>query len=87
MDKMTPLQNTQSTRSPNISSDLNNQGIKEYRKQQGITRTQLCNRTGIPYRTLQKWETGERHASPYVITMVKEIIWRMAHENASAAGS
>ena len=45
--------------------------IKELRKQFGLTRQQFCELLDIPYKTLQKWELGERRPPAYLIKLIE----------------
>ena len=76
---MQQLQNTGSTRSHKTTSDLS-----EFRKASGVSRKDLCSATGIPYRTLQKWECGERCPSSWVIGLVKDKIKELADEQSNS---
>ena len=40
--------------------------IKDKRIELGLTQQQLSNLTGIPFRTIQNWETGQRKCPDYV---------------------
>ena len=40
--------------------------IKEERLKLGLTQHQLAEITGIPFRTIQNWETGQRKCPEYV---------------------
>ena len=40
--------------------------IKETRLELGLTQHQLAELTGIPFRTIQNWETGQRKCPDYV---------------------
>lgn len=46
--------------------------IKEARIRHGLTQIQLSNITGIPFRTIQNWEGGQRKCPTYVENMVVE---------------
>lgn len=61
-----------------------NQGIKEYRQSHGISRQDLVESLGIPYRTLISWETGYRKAPPYEIRLLKMYIDRMVLQRDAA---
>lgn len=51
--------------------------IKETRIKHGLTQQQLSNMTGIPARSIQNWETGQRKCPEYVERMVVEALeWR-----------
>lgn len=58
--------------------------IKDFREWYGISRKELCAATGIPYRTLQKWECGERTPSSWVIGLVKHRIREIANGERSS---
>ena len=45
--------------------------IKELREQSGISRTQFAEYFGIPYRTLQDWELGNRKCHDYVLNLME----------------
>lgn len=40
--------------------------IKEKRIELGLTQQQLADLTGIPFRTIQNWEGGQRKCPEYV---------------------
>ena len=40
--------------------------LKEARKAAGLSQQKMTDRTLIPKRTIEKWETGERTPPPYV---------------------
>lgn len=44
--------------------------IKEARLKLSLTQQQLAELTGIPYRTLQNWEGGQRKCPEYVEKLV-----------------
>jgi transcriptional regulator with XRE-family HTH domain len=48
--------------------------IKEARIQYGLTQAQLSNITGIPHRTIQNWEGGQRKCPDYVEKMVIDLL-------------
>ncbi len=48
--------------------------IKELRKQTSLTQTEFGKLFGIPLRTIQGWENGERKAPPYVENMIERIL-------------
>jgi transcriptional regulator with XRE-family HTH domain len=48
--------------------------IKEARIQHGLTQTQLSQITGIPFRTIQNWEGGQRKCPDYVEKMVLNLL-------------
>ena len=55
--------------------------IKRLRENAGLTRRGLCERLGIPYRTLQEWETGRRTPPGYVIKLLEIYIKEIAKSN------
>lgn len=44
--------------------------IREARKKHGLTQGQLAALTGIPFRTIQNWEGGQRKCPEYVERML-----------------
>lgn len=49
--------------------------IKELRQSLGLTQIEFGERFGgIPRRTLQGWESGDRVPPPYIVWMINEII-------------
>ena len=46
--------------------------IKETRIKHGLSQQQLSNITGIPKRSIENWETGQRKCPAYVEQMVVE---------------
>lgn len=46
--------------------------IKSERIRLGLTQHQLSELTGIPFRTIQNWETGQRKCPDYVERLVLE---------------
>ena len=53
--------------------------IKELREKMGMNRREFCDYYGIPYRTVQDWETGKRELPDYLLRL---IIYRAEIENA-----
>lgn len=51
--------------------------FKELREQSGMTRNQFCEYFGIPYRTVQDWELGNRKCPEYLIDLMK---YKLDHE-------
>lgn len=51
--------------------------FKELRKQSGMNLTQFSRFFGIPYRTIQNWERGERKCPEYLIDLMK---YKLDHE-------
>lgn len=48
--------------------------IKEIRESTGMNKKEFAEYFGIPYRTLQDWELGNRKAPDYVYSMIGKII-------------
>lgn len=48
--------------------------IKEIRESTGMNKKEFAEYFGIPYRTLQDWELGNRKAPEYVYSMIAKII-------------
>ena len=48
--------------------------IKEIRESTGMNKKEFSEYFGIPYRTLQDWELGNRKAPNYVYNMIGKII-------------
>lgn len=48
--------------------------IKEMRNQLGDTQSEFASRYGIPFRTIQNWETGTRKPPEYIINFIKQRI-------------
>lgn len=48
--------------------------IKEARIKYGLTQTQVSNITGVPFRSIQNWEGGQRKCPDYVEKMVVDIL-------------
>ena len=46
--------------------------LKELRTAAGMTKRQFSELYGIPYRSYEKWERGERTPPPYVIDMIEK---------------
>ena len=44
--------------------------IKELRKATGMNRRQFSDYFGIPYRTVQDWELGNRHMPDYLFRLM-----------------
>lgn len=45
--------------------------FKELREASGMTRTQFAEYFGIPYRTIQDWELGNRKCNGYVLDLMQ----------------
>lgn len=44
--------------------------FKEIREASGMSRNQFCEYFGIPYRTIQNWELGERDCPEYLLDLM-----------------
>lgn len=44
--------------------------IKDIRAATGLSQSKFCEALGIPLRTLQKWEIGERSCPDYVVELI-----------------
>jgi transcriptional regulator with XRE-family HTH domain len=44
--------------------------FKELREQSGMNKTQFAEYFGIPYRTIQNWEYGERECPEYLLDLM-----------------
>ncbi len=44
--------------------------VKKIREQSGMERREFCEWLGIPYRTLQDWELGQRVMPEYVLRLI-----------------
>lgn len=47
--------------------------LKEMRESAGMTQEQFAQRYGIPLRTYQSWEGGERKPAPYIIQLIERL--------------
>lgn len=45
--------------------------LKELRELSGMTRVQFAEYFGIPYRTIQDWELGNRKCNDYMIALLE----------------
>lgn len=45
--------------------------VKELRDQMGMNRVEFCDYFGIPYRTVQDWESEKRELPDYVLNLMK----------------
>ena len=45
--------------------------LKELRELSGMSRNEFAEYFQIPYRTLQKWELGERECTPYLLDLMR----------------
>jgi DNA-binding transcriptional regulator YiaG len=51
--------------------------IKELRQQSGMTRSQFVEYFGIPYRTIQDWELGNRKCPEHLLELME---YKLKHE-------
>ena len=52
--------------------------LKELRAQTGMTRKQFVEYFGIPYRTIQDWELGNRKCPDYLLDLMR---YKLENEN------
>lgn len=52
--------------------------FKELRKQSGMNLTQFSKYFGIPYRSIQNWELGQRQCPEYLLDLMK---YKLEKEN------
>ena len=45
--------------------------VKELRERMGMNRREFCDYYGIPYRTVQDWETEKRELPEYLLRLIK----------------
>lgn len=45
--------------------------IEEIRKKTGLNRSEFAKFLGIPYRTVQAWELGDRKVADYMIDLIR----------------
>ena len=45
--------------------------IKEIRSKTGLTQSKICRLTGVPMRTWQHWEAGDREVPDYVVRLIR----------------
>lgn len=48
--------------------------VKELRKSTGLSQVAFAKKYGIPLRTLQSWEIGERKPAPYIVAMISKLV-------------
>ena len=59
------------------------QELKALRAAVGISQQEVADRTLVPKRTLEKWETGERTPPPYVQRFILNELTNMIEETKS----
>lgn len=52
--------------------------FKELRQQSGMERTEFAEYFGIPYRTVQSWELGDRKCPEYLLKLME---YKLKKEN------
>ena len=52
--------------------------FKDLREQSGMTRPQFAHYFGIPYRTVQSWELGDRQCPDYLLALME---YKLKKEN------
>lgn len=61
-----------------LSHDFNFQKLRQI---SGLTQAKFAQEYGVPPRTLEKWDTGERTPPPYVIELLAaDVITELAEE-------
>ncbi len=48
--------------------------IKEIREDAGFSRAELSRLVGVPYHTMEGWESGRRNPPAYVIAMIEQFV-------------
>ena len=48
--------------------------IKEIRAMTGLSQARFAEKYGIPKRTIESWEAGDRNPPPYVIKLLDRVI-------------
>lgn len=61
---------TESGRGRSTWSDLD---LRAWRKLHGLTQAALAQRLGIAWLTVQRWESGDQHAPPYLRLLLKAL--------------
>lgn len=51
--------------------------LKELREASGMSRQQFMDYFGIPYRTIQSWELGDRQCPTYLLELME---YKLKHE-------
>lgn len=58
----------------NVNSEDNDinvaEAVKRLRECRGMSRKEFCKYIGVPYRTLQDWELGNRSMPPYMLRLL-----------------
>ena len=58
--------------------------MKELRKKYNLTQKQLSDITGIPCRTIQNWEGGQRKCPQYIMDLVNFKLEHINKQNTSS---
>ena len=53
-----------------MSKEEKQEKLIEIRKSMGINRTKFAEYFGIPYRTVQDWELGQREITDYLLRLI-----------------
>lgn len=53
-----------------MEDNINQKKLIELRKSTGMTRREFCEYFGIPYRTMQDWELGNRKMPDYLLRLM-----------------
>lgn len=49
--------------------------VREIRSLIGLTQKEFGERYGIPMRTIQNWEGGQRECPAYVLALLERVVW------------
>lgn len=52
--------------------------VKELREKSGMSRNDFAEYFGVPYRTLQNWEIGQRECPTYLLALMQ---YKLSKEN------
>ncbi|MBQ8490781.1 helix-turn-helix domain-containing protein [Pseudobutyrivibrio sp.] len=53
-----------------MEDNINQKKLIELRESTGMTRREFCEYFGIPYRTMQDWELGNRKMPDYLLRLM-----------------
>ncbi|MBE5921080.1 MAG: transcriptional regulator [Pseudobutyrivibrio ruminis] len=53
-----------------MEDNINQMKLIELRESTGMTRREFCEYFGIPYRTMQDWELGNRKMPDYLLRLM-----------------
>lgn len=59
------------------TANENTQSFSELRQKTRMTRREICDYFGIPYRTIQDWELGNRKCPDYLLRLME---YKLNHE-------